>query len=287
MAKAIRTQNAQNQNAAKVPLQNLQGILNPGASASSGDQYSGLVGLLNNIVDKAQGGSSTRKPSITPEGSSGVAGSQGIDYESIIRNSPSIQGLTGQVNGLTTRITKVEEEVSMLSDSVREVAHGQNAGFARLEQLMLARNSRGSTPVNSPRLEGTTLGDCEPRGASHDHDPATLPVVEEVPAKDTGKTEAKELKITRQQHFNFLEAMEISKTPTCNKIFADPKLEVMPLGKWWDKVYCLKEGMPGWQRIATKIGIQECVIDEVDGREQVLEMLISFLDADLKIPSDI
>ena len=81
--------------------------------------------------------------------------------------------------------------------------------------------------------------------------------------------------------------MEIAKTPTCNKIFADPKLEVMPLEQWWDKVYCLKKGIPGWQRIATKIGIQECVIDEVDGREQVLEMLITFLDADFKIPSDI
>ena len=58
----------------------------------------------------------------------------------------------------------------------------------------------------------------------------------------------------------------------------------MKLSEWWDKMFCLKKGLPGWQRIAVKIGANDEQVDALNDRDSILELLIECFDKVLKLP---
>eukprot|EP00973_Karenia_brevis_P014600 1993382-Karenia_brevis.AAC.1 len=92
------------------------------------------------------------------------------------------------------------------------------------------------------------------------------------------------LKITKSQHNNFGHSLSINASSTWQKIFpsSSPATEEMGLKPWWERVWCLKKGVSGWKASALAIGVDESRVDSANTKDDILEVLISFLDKDLK-----
>ena len=168
--------------------------------------------------------------------------------------------------------------MSSLNDSVRDVVRGQEANFIQIKSLLGARGSQSSTPDGTPRLPVKQTQEPPKLVSALDH---TL-VDSDSNASVSPKT-YETLVITKAQHQNFVESMQIQSTPTLTKVRQEGKKD-MKLSEWWDKMFCLKKGLAGWPRSAVKIGANEEQSDALTDRASILELLIEFLDKDLKVP---
>ena len=136
----------------------------------------------------------------------------------MLASCPEFTSLSGKFHSLAYRVDGIEDKVSGLNDSVRDVVRGQEANFTEVKSLLGARGSQSSTPDGTPRLPIKQTQEPPKLVSALDHTRVDSDSNASVSPK---KYET--LVITKAQHQNFVEPMQIQSTSTLTKVWQEGK----------------------------------------------------------------